>query len=86
MIAMKNLLPPDALWAAFGISRFQFPMVAQAVILGGHARVGLEDNLYIDRGKLASGNAVLVERAVQIIQSLGEHPATPDEARKILGI
>jgi uncharacterized protein (DUF849 family) len=86
MIAMKNLLPPDALWAAFGISRFQFPMVAQAVILGGHARVGLEDNLYIDKGKLAPGNAALVERAVNIIHSLGEHPATPDEARKILGI
>ena len=56
------------------------------MILGGHARVGLEDNLYIDRGKLAPGNAVLVERAVQIINSLGEHPATPDEARKILEI
>ena len=86
MLAMKSLLPANALWAAFGISRFQFPMVAQAVILGGHARVGLEDNLYIDRGKLAPGNAALVERAVDIIKSLGEHPATTDEARKILGI
>lgn len=84
MLAMKSLLPEGALWAAFGISRFQFPMVAQAVILGGHARVGLEDNLYIDRGKLAPGNAALVEKAVDIIKSLGDHPASPDEARKIL--
>jgi uncharacterized protein (DUF849 family) len=84
MLAMKSLLPEGALWAAFGISRFQFPMVAQAVILGGHARVGLEDNLYIDRGKLAPGNAALVEKAVEIIKSLGDHPASPDEARKIL--
>ncbi|MFM9970740.1 MAG: 3-keto-5-aminohexanoate cleavage protein [Burkholderiales bacterium] len=86
MISMKNLLPPNAMWAAFGISRFQFHMVAQAVILGGHARVGLEDNIYIERGKLAPGNAALVEKAVNIIKSLDEHPATPDEARKILGM
>ena len=84
MLAMKSLLPPNALWAAFGISRYQFPMVAQAVILGGHARVGMEDNIYLDRGKLAPGNAALVERAVDIIKSLGDHPASPDEARKIL--
>jgi len=86
MIAMRNLLPAGAVWAGFGISRFQFPMVAQAVILGGHARVGLEDNLYIEQGKLAPGNAALVERAVEIIKAIGEHPASPDEARKILGM
>jgi len=86
MLSMRNLLPAGAVWAGFGISRFQFPMVAQAVILGGHARVGLEDNLYIEHGKLAPGNAALVERAVEIIKSIGEHPASPDEARKILGI
>ena len=86
MLAMRNLLPPKAIWAAFGISRFQFPMVAQAVVMGGHARVGLEDNLYIEHGKLASGNAELVARAVEIIKAIGEHPASPDEARKILGL
>ena len=86
MLMMRNLLPRDALWAAFGISRAEFHMAAQAVILGGHVRVGLEDNLYIERGKLSPGNAPLVERAVQIIGSLGEEPASVAQAREILGL
>jgi len=61
-------------------------MVAQAVLLGGHVRVGLEDNLYIERGVFAPSNAALVEKAVGIIRSLGERPATPDEARQIIGL
>jgi len=64
----------------------QFPMVAQAAILGGHVRVGLEDNLYIDHGVLAPSNAALVERAVRIVESLGESIAEPAEARQILGL
>jgi 3-dehydrocarnitine:acetyl-CoA trimethylamine transferase len=80
------MLPPGSPWAAFGISRWQFPMAAQAVILGGHVRVGLEDNLYLERGKLSPGNAPLVERAVQIIESIGEKPATVAEAREVLGL
>ena len=67
MIYMRDLLPPGSIWAAFGISRAEFPMVAQAVVLGGHVRVGLEDNLYLDHGVLAPGNAALVERAVGIV-------------------
>jgi uncharacterized protein (DUF849 family) len=86
MLHMRNLLPPGALWAGFGISRMQFPMVAQAAILGGHVRVGLEDNLYIEHGVLAPSNAVLVERAVRIIESLGESVAEPAQAREILGL
>lgn len=86
MIAMKSLLPPGAQWSAFGISRSQFPMVAQSVILGGHVRVGLEDNLYLARGVLAPGNASLVERAVRIVEELGGSVATPAEARRILGL
>jgi uncharacterized protein (DUF849 family) len=86
MLMMRNMLPPGSVWAAFGISRWQFPMVAQAVILGGHVRVGLEDNLYLERGKLSPGNAPLVERAVRIIESIGEKPATVEEARQILGL
>ena len=70
MTCMRNLLPEDANWAAFGISRWEFQMVAQAVNLGGHVRVGLEDNLYLSRGKFAS-NAQLVERAVGIVRDLG---------------
>jgi uncharacterized protein (DUF849 family) len=84
MLAMRNALPAGAIWSAFGISRHQFPMAAQAVILGGHVRVGLEDNLYLARGKLSPGNAPLVERAVAIVQSLGASVATPAEARGIL--
>jgi uncharacterized protein (DUF849 family) len=84
VIALRNTLPPGALWAAFGISSNEFPMVAQAAILGGHVRVGLEDNLYIAKGRLASGNAALVERAVTIIQALGAQVATPADARRLL--
>ena len=60
-------------------------MVAQAVLLGGHVRVGLEDNLYLDKGVFAS-NATLVERAVKIIEILGPKVASPDDGRKILGL
>ncbi len=86
MMLMRDMLPAGANWASFGISRFEFPMVASAVLLGGHCRVGLEDNLYIARGELASGNAQLVERAAQIIESTGDTVATPDEAREIFGL
>lgn len=86
MMALSNELPPDAMWASFGISSQEFPMAAQSVILGGHVRVGLEDNLYIRRGVLAKGNAELVERAAQIIDSLGSQVATPAEARQMLGL
>jgi uncharacterized protein (DUF849 family) len=86
MTLMRSQLPEGAVWAAFGISRHEFPMAAQAVILGGHVRVGLEDNLYIAQGKLSPGNAPLVERAVQIIEAVGERRATNAETRQILGI
>jgi uncharacterized protein (DUF849 family) len=86
MMYMKSLLPDDAMWASFGISRAEFPMVAQAAILGGHVRVGLEDNLYIEQGVLAQGNGELVERAVAIVRSLGMPVASPEEARGILGL
>lgn len=86
MILMRDMLPDPCLWAGFGISHMQFPMVAQAVILGGHVRVGLEDNLYLERGVFAPSNAALVERAVTIVQSLGCRPAAPATARKMLGV
>jgi uncharacterized protein (DUF849 family) len=83
MLAMRNALHGGANWAGFGIGRMQMPMVAQAVLLGGNVRVGLEDNLYLDRGVLAS-NAQLVTRAAEIIKSLGVSVASPDETRKQL--
>lgn len=86
MAYMKSLLPPKARWSAFGISRWEFPMVAQAVTLGGHTRVGLEDNLYLARGVLANSNAQLVERAVDIVESIGGSVATPDETRIAFGL
>ena len=84
LLAMRELLPANALWAAFGISGHEFPIVAQAIVLGGNVRVGLEDNVYIAKGELAKGNAPLVERAVAIIENLGSSPASPAETRQIL--
>jgi uncharacterized protein (DUF849 family) len=86
MTYMRNLLPPGSPWFAFGISLYQFPMVAQALLLGGHVRVGLEDNLYLEKGKLAPSNAALVEKAAHIIEVLGDQVASPAEAREILGL
>ncbi len=83
MAAMKAQLPPGASWASFGISRGQMPMVAAAVALGGNVRVGLEDNIYLDRGVLAT-NAQLVTRAREIIERMGGRIVTPQEARNKL--
>jgi uncharacterized protein (DUF849 family) len=85
MAYQKSLLPPDAIWAAFGIGRNEFPAVAQAVLLGGHVRVGLEDNLWLEKGVYAS-NGTLVEKATKIIRLLGAEVATPNEARAILSL
>ena len=79
-------LPPDCIWAAFGIGRHEFPLLAQAFLLGGHVRVGLEDNVYIRKGVLARDNAELVEKAGTIVENLGGSLATPAEARAILGL
>jgi uncharacterized protein (DUF849 family) len=86
MTYMRSLLPPNSPWFAFGISLHQFPMVAQTVLLGGHPRVGLEDNIYLEKGKLAPSNAALVEKAAKIIAVLGDQVATPNEARQMLGV
>lgn len=86
MAYMRAMLPADSPWFAFGISLYQFPMVAQAVLLGGHVRVGLEDNIYLGKGELAPSNAALVEKAARIIDILGDHVATPSDARQILGM
>lgn len=81
----RTLLPDGAVWAGFGISRMQFPILEQVLELGGHVRVGLEDNLYLERGIYAS-NAQLVEKAVAIAARLGHAIATPAEARAMLGL
>ena len=85
MTAMVGQLPRDAFWSGFGISRTQMPMAAQAMLLGGNVRVGLEDNLYLEKGVPAS-NAQLVEMAVRIIRDLGGQICDADQARERLGI
>ncbi len=82
----KQLLPFGATWYAFGIGAMEMPFVALSTISGGHARVGLEDNIYLEKGVLAKTNRELVEKAVRIIRELGNEPATPAEARAILGL
>jgi len=82
----KTAVPHDAVWAAFGVGRAEFPMVAQSFLLGGHVRVGLEDNLYIEKGVQATSNGQLVEKAINIVRVLGGEIATPAQAREILGL
>jgi uncharacterized protein (DUF849 family) len=82
----RSLLPPGAIWSAFGIGRAEFPMLAQTWLLGGHVRVGLEDNIYLSKGVLAKGNAELVAKARRILEDLGASLASPDEARAIIGL
>lgn len=85
MLYMLEQLPEDAVWSAFGIGRQQLPIAAQAVLLGGNVRVGLEDNLYLKKGVPAT-NKQLVDQAVSMIQSLGAEPMKAEAARKQLGL
>ena len=86
MLYGRNLLPPGAIWTGFGIGRSEFPMVAQAWLLGGHVRVGMEDNLYLSKGVLAKSNAELVTHAADILRSLGAAIASPADARALLSL
>ena len=82
---MKDELPGGVVWGGFGISRMQMPIAAAAVAMGGNVRVGLEDNIYLERGVLAT-NAQLVEKVIGIIDLMGARAVTPAEARKKLGL
>ena len=86
LLYMRDQLSSGALWAAFGISRAEFPIVAQAWLLGGHIRVGMEDNIYLEKGVLCESNAQLVNRAKRIISDLGGQLASSNEARQMLGL
>lgn len=85
LVAMVNQLPEGAVWASFALGAMQMPWTVQSMLLGGHVRVGLEDNLYLRRGVKAT-NAQLVEQARTIIEGVGSKVATPDEAREILNL
>ena len=84
-MAMANNVPDTWTWSAFGLGRHQMPYVAAAVLAGGNVRVGLEDNLMLDRGVLAT-NAQLVERAVTVIENLGAKVIGPEQVREKLNL
>lgn len=82
---MVNNVPPDWTWSAFSLGRDQMPYAAAAVLAGGNVRVGLEDNLFLEKGVLAT-NAQLVERAVTVIENIGANVVRPDAVRDRLGL
>lgn len=84
LMYMRNLIPAGCTWTVAGIGRAELPLGAMAIVLGGHVRIGFEDNIYYKRGQLAEGNDQLVSRIVRLAAELGREVATPSEARKIL--
>jgi 3-keto-5-aminohexanoate cleavage enzyme len=86
LLAMLNNRPLEGAWTATGVGRHQLPLTTLACAMGGHMRVGFEDNIYYRRGELATSNAQLVARARRIAEELGRPVATPEEARRILGV
>jgi uncharacterized protein (DUF849 family) len=86
MLYMRDMLPRAAQWQGFGIGRNQFPMAMQSALLGGHVRVGMEDNAFISKGVFAESNAQQVRKARHLVEEIGAAIATPDEARSILGL
>jgi len=86
LLHLADCLPAGSLWSVCAVGLHQLPMNVMAIAMGGHARTGMEDNLYYRRGELASSNAQLVARLARISRECGREPATPAEARRILGI
>ncbi len=86
LVFMANSIPEGSTWTVAGVGRHEFPMAALAIVMGGHVRVGFEDNVYISKGVLAKSNGELVEKVVRLAKELGREIATPQEARKILSI
>ncbi len=86
LMHLAESLPLGCTWSVAGIGRSELPLGTMAIIMGGHVRVGFEDNVYYAKGVLAKNNAQLVERVARIAVELGRQVATPDQARKILGL
>ena len=90
LLYLKEHIPPDATWSAFGIGAGHLPILFGALALGGHLRVGMEDNVIYEvkenGEKVMATNEMLVERAVRAVEAFGNRPATPAEAREILGL
>jgi 3-keto-5-aminohexanoate cleavage enzyme len=83
---MVSWLPPQTSWQIIAIGRHQIPLGTVGVVMGGDVRVGMEDNIYLEKGVLAKSNAELVEKIVRVIRELGLEPASPQEAREQLGL
>ncbi|SDF14358.1 3-keto-5-aminohexanoate cleavage protein [Sporolituus thermophilus] len=86
LVYLKNLIPRDATWSAFGIGAGHIPILYATIALGGHVRVGMEDNVYYAKNRLATSNSEFVARAVRLIREANKEVASPDEARQILGL
>ncbi|WP_462428009.1 beta-keto acid cleavage family enzyme [Fusobacterium varium] len=86
LVYLKSLIPEGSTWSALGIGKGHIPILMTAIAMGGHVRVGMEDNVYYGPGELAVSNAQLVERAAKLIESSMNEIATPAEAREILGL
>ena len=86
MMFARSMLPVGVAWTGFGIGRAAFPMLAQAWILGGNVRIGMEDTVHIAKGRLTSGNAELVAKARHIVEQMGGELASAEEARERLGL
>ncbi len=86
VVFMVESIPQGSTFTVSGIGRAEFPMAALAIIMGGHVRVGFEDNIYLDKGVMAKSNGELVEKVVRLAKELGREIATPAEAREILGL
>jgi len=84
LVYLVGSLPPGSTWTVAGVGRFELPLSVAAIMMGGHVRVGFEDNIFYKKGKLASSNAQLVERVSRLARELSREIATPDEAREIL--
>lgn len=86
LLFMRESIPADATWTVAGVGRYEFPMITMGILMGGHVRVGFEDNVYLAKGVLAKTNGELVAKAARIAKELGRDIASPSEARKILGL
>ncbi len=86
VVFMSQSIPAGSSWQVAGIGRYELPCATMAILMGGHVRVGFEDNIFYSKGRLADGNAQLVARISRLAAELGRDVATPDEARNILGI
>lgn len=86
LLFLTESIPEGSIWSAIGASKDQLAVNTMSIVMGGHVRVGMEDSVYYRKGELAASNAMFVERIVSLARTLGRDVATPDEARKILGL